>query len=492
MKISTLCHWLDQGKRPLGLAALLCAMGLLAWLLPAMLGCLVLAPALLLGAVYAVWRGFGFGQCGAGWMREPRPADALAETVLVDAELLGEGLCMQAAAQPVNAMPEMSLRMGSGALLLGTAMTLLSDEVSAADRAAIHAGVTKINIRPDRMKQHSPILRRDKTAEYTSVTVPDGQSERTYYLAEADALAHLCKGIWEDGERPITANDRVRIQDAARYMREGGCRVLAYATAQGDERPTFLGLCGMGQRVRPNAAENLAGLRDLGLTVMLRDAADEQVDAAYLRRVLDVPDVHAKADVYLTAGREAPVAGTLTWLAQEDVPLYAPLAEMKRHFRRAEGMLTRFAQLLAILLGCCVLAGNEWAALAVTLILLAGAWRFGLPEGVKWRPVTAIVPLAASLLFRLFLAAVAPAAALGSGAVLCAGLALAAAFSLHGRAFSTMQTAQWAPVTVLAILAAALGGWLFGATVLTALLGLLVAGIVTVSAVFFWNNGRFF
>ncbi|MBQ8200914.1 MAG: hypothetical protein IJZ74_04020 [Clostridia bacterium] len=478
MKLSTLCDWLSRPRRWLMLLAACLLLALLAAVLPATLWLLLAAPALLAAALYAVWKMYRFGSFGTVYMRPPRPADALAETVLVDADLVDEGTRVLAAAQPINAQADLSLRMGSGALLLGAAMTLLSDELPGADASAVRAAVTRLNIRPDRMKAHNPILHREQTEEYTAVTVQDGPGERTYYLAQPADLASLCTAIWEDSVRPMTADDRRRIQDAAAYIAQSGCRVIAYATAEGDERPTFLGLCGFGEHIRVEAASELAALKSMGLTVMLREPEDSAIDMPALRRALDVQDMHARADLYLSTGRSAAYPAALTIRALPEHPLGEPIQRMREQFRRAENTLTSFTRLLALALMWCILAGNAFSAVAVTAMLLCGAWFFGVPE--KLAPLhrgTAAVTLAGCLLLRLFLSAAVPNAALPAGTLLCLLLSCALCGKLHIWD-QPPQRRQWIPMAAAAAALLLAHGLLFGLPLLPAFLVLLCSAIL--------------
>ncbi len=482
MKLSTLCHRLSQRRRILLLTAAGLLLIPLAFLLPDTLWVLLASPVLLMAALYLLWQRFSLGQFGAAYQRPPRPADAQAQTVLLDADLLDDGLSVQAVSQPVEPAVALSLRMGSGALLLGTAMTLLSDEVSPAEQTAIHRAVTRLNIHPDRMKAHSPILDRQTMEEYTAITVQDGPNERAYYLAEPAVLARLSSAIWEygpdaKGTRPITPADRSRIQDAAAYMGQSNGRVLAYATAIGDERPTFLGLCALGQHLRMDAVQELSRMKNMGLAVMLRDPEDPAIDTDYLRRTLDIPDVYGHPDLYLSVSRDFPDPATLTIRPLPDQPLTAPIVQLRTQFARAEGILAAFAASLATLLCCCILCGNVLSALGVTALMLLSALLLGLPVRPRLpRRKTIIAALAGSLLLRLFVGAVLPPAALGAGGMMCILLALPAAL------YSEETLPPWERLLPLCGAAAALAllcGILSGMTLLTALLSLLTAALIT-------------
>ena len=132
-----LCRWCDRAvhdrRRWLWLAGnvLLLLLALVSGLAALLLPILLLANAVL--ALYLLHRHHAFG---AVYQRTPRPTDAQCETVLIDAALIGQGTRLRAAAQPIDVADALSLRLGSGALLLGSAMTLTADELPPADRAA--------------------------------------------------------------------------------------------------------------------------------------------------------------------------------------------------------------------------------------------------------------------------------------------------------------------------------------------------------------------
>ena len=173
-----LARWCDAalGRRKW----LYLALCVLALLLSLLLGLtwLILPALLLMTAVLALYLLHRHHAFGTAYQRPPRPEDALCETVLIDASLIGQGTRLRAAAQPVDVAEALTMRLGSGTLLLGAAMTLTADALSPADRSAVLSAVQALNIKPDRMRSHNPVLAREQENGLTVVTVQDGMSER--------------------------------------------------------------------------------------------------------------------------------------------------------------------------------------------------------------------------------------------------------------------------------------------------------------------------
>lgn len=378
LHIYQLCRWCDtvlHGRRKwfwLGSnAAALAISALISGLFLPVL-CLLLLTNSVLG-LYLLHRHHAFG---AVYQRTPRPQDAQCETILIDAALIGQGTRLRAAAQPIDVADCLSLRLGSGALLLGAAMTLTADELPPADRAAILSAVQQLNIKPDRMRSHSPALRREKEGDITVVTVRDGMQERRYYLGQPDELARLCPAIWENHSRPVTEQDPLRIEDTSRYISQGGCRVLAWATALGDEQPVFLGMAGIGESIHLNALQDVNTLRAQGLTVMLTPGDQPDTDMESLRTLLELSDHHARADIHLTVNMQA--SGTA--LAVTRVPgesLLEPVTHLRQRFRTMEDTLRRFGLLLLFSLLTALLCGSGIAPVFLTAMLVYTAIAIG-------------------------------------------------------------------------------------------------------------------
>ncbi|MBQ2930478.1 MAG: hypothetical protein IJD99_09720 [Clostridia bacterium] len=389
-----LCRWCDRAvhdrRRWLWLAGnvLLLLLALVSGLAALLLPILLLANAVL--ALYLLHRHHAFG---AVYQRTPRPTDAQCETVLIDAALIGQGTRLRAAAQPIDVADALSLRLGSGALLLGSAMTLTADELPPADRAAILSAVRTLNIKPSRMRSQYPVMRREEDSGLYVVTVRDGMSSRRYYLGEPDQLARRCPSIWEGHTRPLTEHDRTRIADTARYISQANCRVMAWATALEAEEPIFLGMAGVGEDLHMNALQDISALRAMGLTIML-DAGDQpDTDLAALRTVLDLPDHHARADLHLTS-RQLDTDSPLGITRVSGESLVEPVVTLRHRFHTIEDTLRRFTLLLIIPLALSLLFGCWPAAAASAAMLLYTAIALGVDlsrPAPRWQTLVGLV-----------------------------------------------------------------------------------------------------
>lgn len=480
MKLCSLCYWLLQKRRwlalPIGLALALP----LCFLLPRWLGMLLLAAPLLLAALLLVYaRGMKALYAGHH-ARMSSPADAQAEIIMVDASLVDLGTQLQAAAQPLNPCPEMSMRMGSGALLLGTAMVSLSDELPMADSRALLAGVAKMNLRAQLLRSRSPVIDRDTEDGMRRVTVQDGAQERSYFMADAATVAAGCGSIWEDRVHLMGQNDRERILDAAKYMEAGGCRVLAFATATDDERPIFLGLAALGDGLDLEAVRELQELRAMGLTLILRDDETVPLDMAALRRTLDVPDLHARPDIFLSTGSVHPDPHCLSIRMQPGTSLVEPIRQLRAHFGLMARTLRCLGSLLGLCLLCCCIAAGRWALLSVPAVLAAAYLSFGSPTDarcIRWPG--ALIAAGGCLLARLLMRAAVPAAADLAGAILCTVLAglLSLSFAPRGQRPTLRSLLPVLIVSGAALLLLLTGLPLLPAALLPAAFGAVLGGL---------------
>jgi len=326
------------------------------------------------------------------------------------------------------------MRMGSGALLLGTAMVFLAQEASPVEEQALLSAVTKMNLRPQALLKRSPALETGTEDGMHRITVQDGTQERSYFMADPETVARCCGSIWEDRVRLMGQHDKERILDAAKYMAASGCRVLAFATAADDERPVFLGMAALGNGLDLQRVEEMQELRSMGLTLILRDDGVTPVDINALRRTLDIPDLHARPDICLSSGSAYPDMHCLTILMDGNTALPAPIRQLRDHFGRMARMLDRLALLMALCLGCCGLAGGAWALPCVTTILAAAYIGFG--NLLTCRRITwpcAAIALTGCLLTRLLLAAAVPDAANAAGTLLCIILTVFLSLTLSPR-----------------------------------------------------------
>lgn len=488
-----LCRWCDaalhQHRKWIWLIsnALLLLLSAIFGLMWLVLPILLLANATT--ALYLLHRHHAFGEI---YQRTPRPQDALCETVLIDAALIGQGTRLRGAAQPIDVADELSLRLGSGVLLLGAAMVLTADELPSADRSAILSAVQALNLKPDRLRSHNPLLRQECRDQLTIVTVRDGISERQYYLGAPAAVSACCTAIWEGQPRPMTEHDLLRIEDTARYITQADCRVLAWATALNNDTPVFLGMAGLGERIVPSVQGETAALRAMGLTVMLDAGNQPDADLAGLRSLLELPDHHARADIHLTAGQP----GGTTSLCITRLPgdsLVEPVQQLRLRFRTIEDTLRRFLVLLALPLAVALLSGSSFTPLFLTGMLLYAAIAIGVDltaSCVRW-PIPVMV-CGLAIISRLFLSAQPPqTAAMASGLIAvvagtCSVLRLCGkGFTLkgEGRGPSLVLTG----VALLLLIGLVLYGMLQGIVSLIPLLFSLIIGVATI-LLMGWEN----
>lgn len=384
-------------------------------------------------ALYLLHRHHAFGKA---YQRTPRPADAMCETVLIDASLIGHGVRLRAAAQPIDAAEGLSMRLGSGALLLGSAMVLTADELPPEDRAALLSAVNDLNLKPQRLLRHNPVLRREHIGDLCIVTVRDGGSNRDYYLGAPSLVAEACAMIWEGKPRDMTEHDRARIADTSAYIAQGDCRVLAFATAKEDETPVFLGLAGLGEEVHLSALQDAATLRAMGLTLMLDAENPDDTDLNYLRALMNLPDHHARADLHLT-----PKAVTgdipLGITRQSGDSLAEPIVLLKERFTTIEETLRHFALLLGLPLAIALLSGSGVVSLYLTVSLLAAGIFVGVDlNAPRLRWPTAVICCLLALLTSAFLHAQPDALRLMAGGILSVTAGWCAMRRLGGAGFN--------------------------------------------------------
>ena len=459
-----LCRWCDslwhgRGRRKwLRLGGILLALALLMllglhWLL---LPLVTLCAAAI--TLYTLHLRHSFGE---SYQRTPRPKDALCETVQIDAALIGQGTRLRAAAQPIDPAETLSIRLGSGALLLGTAMTLTADTLDPADRSAILSAVQGLNIKPDRMRSQYPVMAREMQGAVTMLTVRDGMGQRRYYMGPTGDVADLCASIWEGHTRPMEDYDHLRIADTASYIAQGNCRVMAYATALEGEEPIFLGLCGLGEEIDLAAVQDIAALRAMGLTVMLSPSDTDQ-DLTSLLALLDLPDFHAKADVRLTTHAQAEDSALCVTRKPGD-SLQEPVQTLRARFRLLEDILRRFVLYLGIPVLLCLLFGCWGASLCAGTMLLFAALFLGVEtESPKLSKPVLLGLCALFLLSRAILLTQPEALARMAGGIIAMAMALGCALRLCGSRFQwkglclvlPAATALYALVALLAALPA--------------------------------------
>lgn len=449
MKQIRLCDWLLQGRRWLLMLPALALSGVLLALPSAPAAILLAAPALMMAAMLPTYALRLRRSFGSAYTRPPRPQDALGQTVLIDAELMDGGVTLRCAAQPFDAAERLTLRLGSGALLLGAAMTLTAGELPAADAAALLDAAAQMGIKPDLMQQRSPVLHRSEDGGVTRVTVRDGSRSRTYLLGSPDALCRACTAIQDRQLRPLTDADRARFLSCAAKAAEDA-RVYAFGTCGDGGETVLLGFAALGQAVRPEAYEGVRSLRAMGLTVMLRPDEAGTADLYALHRLLGLEPRHAQPDLYLSAARihESPACLTIRHTPGESPE--RPVAWLRRAFAAIEWELSLQAALLGTTLLCCMLCA------AVPSAVSAALWLAVCPlirplQGKRLPLSAALAAAGICLMAGLFLAAVLPAS--GAPALTCLVLTGMLILARYCGACTTPELALLlAPGAIMAVL----------------------------------------
>ena len=455
MKLCTLCHWLLEKRRWLLLPAAMALALALSFVLPTPLWLLMCAAVTLPAGLTILYTWRMHGLVLTGNSRPVAPQDAQAEIVAVDASLLDQGMQLQAAAQPFEIVPEMSLRMGGGALLLGTAMALLADRLPDRERRAVLKGAEALNLRSAALKQQYPAVYQGTEDGMDCISVQDGNQERSYFMGDADTVASCCSSIWDGSLRLMGEADRRRILESAGQMKMGGRRVIAYATAAGNEKPAFLGLITLGNVLNLQAVFEMNKLRDMGLTLMLRDDGAAPLDIAALRSTLELPDLHARPDICLCAGEPYPDQHCLSILMEKERPLSGPLRLLREHYSFMTRLLCGVFRTGSAIFLCCILAGGSASVLLSAIVLAAAVTTFGdSGEAAPLRWYSAAFAAACCLPVRLLLNAAAPPAADAAGSCLCTLLAALLSLSLAPR------PRQLTPMALLPLAVSTLGSLL--------------------------------
>ncbi len=159
--------------------------------------------------------------------------------------------------------------------------------------AAAKAGLTR--------EQLDPAFPRVAEIPFTSetkrmTTLHKGEDGHMAYAKGAvEMLLQSCTRIWgKDGERPLTDADRAAVLDTAKQMASQAMRVLAVARkgsedniAEAQEGMKLIGLVGMIDPPRPEAASAIQTCKDAGIRVIMI-TGDHPVTAEAIARELGI------------------------------------------------------------------------------------------------------------------------------------------------------------------------------------------------------------
>lgn len=433
MKYCKLCHWLLQGRRWLLFPLALTFTLFVPLFAPVWLFLLLLSLQLLSAAMCAIYLRDMLHFTTPEHLRMPAPHDAHPEIVMIDAALLDHGPVMVGMAQPATPALEMHPSQGEGVKLLAGAICMVNTLLPRHDaQALINACRTQMNLTPTDMLTKHPVLSRGTEEGMKCITVQEEDAERTYFVGDAQTVLDACSRIHNRDEHLMSADERARIRGAAKDMSASGEHLYAFATALGDDEPTFLGLAAVGDDVDLAVIDHLQELRRMGMTLVLRDDSTRYMDVPVLRRNLGIPDLHARPDIHLCITNPYPDRHTLPIIRHADRNLVQPLKDLSHLFENLSIILRRLFRIMTLCLLCCVLAGGLHSALAVTAILATGYLTFGsLYTSRSIRPAEIMLTGAACLLIRLLLDAAAPAAQDFAGTLLCMTLTFMVTFTLR-------------------------------------------------------------
>lgn len=420
MQRSMLCYWLCKGWRWLLIPAAILISILTLFFAPVWLFSLLLALSLTVGAMFLIYLRERRELNGIIFLREPSPRDAHAEMVMVDAALLDDGPTLLSVAQP--ATPQGQLQPGqSGMLLLGEAMTLLSESLPWPDSTVLLQACEKqLSLHLPEVEKRYTDLHREREDDVFCVHTRTENGERTFLAERWDVLLPRCASILDGTQQRLGADDRTRITQAAAQMADAGQRLYAFAYADGDEAPTFIGMAALGDSIDPVGVAQLRELRHMGATIILRDDGTRQMDVPVLRRNLGIADLHARPDIHLCITDPFEDRHTLPIIRHDDRRLAQPVKALREHFNAIDHMLTRLSGLMGLCFLCCVLAGGVWSVPCCALVLATGYLSFGsLISARRIRPLEMIVTGVACLLIRLLMNSIAPQAQDAAGTLMC-------------------------------------------------------------------------
>lgn len=340
-----------------------------------------------------------------GWRLEgvmtARPCRAV-----VDGSLLVRGRAVTGVYAPLSPSLQLSLRTGSGTLLMAAALTVMADTVP--DQPALLALASTLGFTPEKFLRGCPVLADTVLGSVPGRVVRDGRGRRAYFLGDAAVLAPLCSRIWDGGDRPLTGDDLRHLPCPG-----GAHYALATAPMNGDTpgEATYLGSLLVEDAPCPAMLSALDRLRREGMEIVIR---------------------HGEAS-------PAPQEGDLTVsLLPGDVPCLVPPAPdaegldaavhaVSRRACQVEDQIRAAWQTLLALLLCAPLMCPCWQALLPTLLLMAlccfGGGRLLQPARPRWRRLLALaLPSLISGLTSAFLGMVDPGAGLAVRAYGLTGL----------------------------------------------------------------------
>ena len=327
-----------------------------------------------------------------GWRLQGR-LTAPPRRVVVDGSMLTHGRAVTQVCLPLSPVPRLTLRAGSGTLLLAAATTVMADTVP--DEAALLSLAATLGFTPEKFLRGCPVLTETALGSVKGRVVRDGRGRRAYFLGDAATLAPLCRRIWEGSERPMTDTDRQRLPCPG-----GTAYALATAPMDGDTpgEATYLGSLLVEDAPCPAMLGAVDTLCARGLEVIIRRDSEplRPEDLLVAAEAADAPCLIPPGPD--AAGLDQAVVSVLSWARQADEQLRAAW------------------QTTALMLLCGLLMQAGWPTTLFNTLLIALACFFGQelyqPARPRLRRVAAMVlPCLIAALAAAFLGLVMPGSA---------------------------------------------------------------------------------
>lgn len=215
--------------------------------------------------------GMGVRLSGMGDARALARADAAAVSGGV---LLEEKFAVRKLCAPREPLAAARATKSPQALMLMAAVALGSED------EAQEAFCERLGFEPGRMLRQFPMRYCADEGGTRLAVHADASGLRAYAKGEADDLLARCDRVHEGRERTLDDQSRDALRQTAREMEAEGLTVVAYATKAlaEDENPsegmTFLGMLGLGDAAKPEAARGMDALAQAGIRpILMTDAA---------------------------------------------------------------------------------------------------------------------------------------------------------------------------------------------------------------------------
>lgn len=193
-----------------------------------------------------------------------------AGVAVLDSSLLTEDIpSVQLVAAPLELTPVSHFRRQSAWMMLGACVALSCEGCVPLEHFA-----ESISFSSARMARQFPLVSSrpwDDRGLSTGIH-RDADGLRAYTQGSLSQVLARCTQILDGHERPLTPMDHRKIIDSAKKIAEEGLDVLAYATRRlsssvedAEQNMTFLGLLGVGDQARPDAARGVRSLASAGL-----------------------------------------------------------------------------------------------------------------------------------------------------------------------------------------------------------------------------------